>query len=77
MNPNNPSYDVASRFTQVPEALLADLRRVFPVRPITPASNPQDIYYQAGVQAVLTLLADVLQRQKETTNVLFDEHTKA
>jgi hypothetical protein len=75
MNPNNPSYDVALRFTQVPEALLADLRLVFPVRPITPASNPQDIYYQAGVQAVLTLLADVLRRQKETTDVFRHEHS--
>jgi len=72
-NPKRPSNDAHHPFPIIPEGLLVELRKVFPVRPITPLFNPLEIYYEAGIEKVLSFLKEVSDRQKETDHVFRSE----
>jgi hypothetical protein len=58
--------DISGNFATVPAAVIADLRKVFPVNPITPGLPMDQIYYQAGIQHVINFLANVHVKQQET-----------
>ncbi len=72
-NRKKPNHDAFHGFPLVPEALVAELRKVFPSRPVLPASSPTDIYYEAGVQKVIEYLADIAFKQKEQSDVFRPE----
>jgi|DEB19_MinimDraft_3_1074340.scaffolds.fasta_scaffold11363_3 hypothetical protein len=72
-NRKKPNHDAFHGFPLVPEALVAELRKVFPSRPVLPASSPTDIYYEAGVQKVIDYLADIVSKQKEQADVFRPE----
>jgi hypothetical protein len=57
--------DISEKFATVPAAVIADLRKVFPVTPITPGVPMDQIYYQAGIQHVINFLANIHTKQQE------------
>lgn len=69
MRSKKPNDDVADRFPIIPQEMLDALQKIFPVRPVHPFSNPTEIYYEAGVQKVVTFFIETASKQKEHRNV--------
>lgn len=75
-NRKKPNHDAFHGFPLVPDNLIAELRKVFPARPILPSSVPTDIYFEAGMQKVIDYLADVASKQKEQDDVFRTEDSE-